>query len=464
MKATFRGRVSDRLASVPIAFAIAAVIMFGAAAIHAQPYFVSTSGDDANTGTLDRPVATLERAVELSRLTPGDIWLRAGTYSLARPIEILPEHSGSPERPRVIGAHAGERVVISGGVRLDGLQWRPVGAGIVAAEVPAELRTEELFVNGERQVLARYPNFDPKAQYFGGFAADAISTNRSARWSDPRGGYYHAMHPHLWGDFTWRITGKNPAGAVTLEGGWQNNRGAAEHKTIRFVENIREELDAPGEWFLDVANRTLLFHPPAGVVPATAVFEATRLATLVRFAGSRSKPVRSVILKGLTFRHAARTVMQTREPLLRSDWAIHRGGALFLKGTEDCVIEDCHLDQVGGNAIFANHYHRRLAIRGVHIDRAGASGICFVGDPAAARNPLFHYEQVQPLEALDRTPGPMTPDYPAACLVDDCLIHETGRVEKQTAGILIDLSQGIRVRHCSIYDVPRAGINIGDGC
>ena len=48
--------------------------------------------------------------------------------------------------------------------------------------------------------------------------------------------------------------------------------------------------------------------------------------------------------------------------------------------------------------------------------------------------------------------------------MDDCLIHLTGRVEKQTAGVEIDLAQGITVRHCSIYDMPRAGINIGDGC
>ena len=65
---------------------------------------------------------------------------------------------------------------------------------------------------------------------------------------------------------------------------------------------------------------------------------------------------------------------------------------------------------------------------------------------------------------IDRTPGPKTDNYPADCLVDDCLIHLTGRVEKQTAGVEIDLAQGITVRHCSIYDVPRAGINIGDGC
>ena len=61
-------------------------------------------------------------------------------------------------------------------------------------------------------------------------------------------------------------------------------------------------------------------------------------------------------------------------------------------------------------------------------------------------------------------PARETDNYPADCLVDDCLIYLTGRVEKQTAGVEIDLAQSITVRHCSIYDMPRAGINIGDGC
>jgi hypothetical protein len=43
----------------------------------------------------------------------------------------------------------------------------------------------------------------------------------------------------------------------------------------------------------------------------------------------------------------------------------------------------------------------------------------------------------------------------ADCLVDNCLIYLTGRVEKQTAGVNIDLAQSITVRHCSIYDMPR---------
>jgi hypothetical protein len=114
--------------------------------------------------------------------------------------------------------------------RLENLDWQPYTNGIFQAKVPADLQTEEIFVNGERQILARYPNFDPTAKYFDGFAADAISSNRAARWADPAGGYLHAMHPALWGDFTWRITGKDTNGNLTKVGGWQNNRGGGATK------------------------------------------------------------------------------------------------------------------------------------------------------------------------------------------------------------------------------------------
>ncbi len=441
-----------------------ALVVFAARVGGAQPYYISPAGNDTNAGTLEKPFATLQRAQSAARQRPGGVFLRGGTYYLSAPLVFTARDSGTRDVPVVFQNYPGEQPVISGGRRLEHLAWRPYTNGIVQAQVPADLPTEEIFVNGERQVLARYPNFDPQAQYFDGFAADAIAPPHVARWADPAGGYFHAMHPALWGDFTWRITGKDTNGGVRLAGGWQNNRGAAAHPQIRFVEGVFEELDTPGEWFLNAQTHTLYFYPPTGLDLKNAVVEATCLRTLVEFHGDPAQPVKWITLRGLVFRQAARTVMDTREPLVRSDWAIYRGGAILFNGAEDCELADSFLDQVGGNAVFVNNYNRRVAIRGTHITGAGASGICFVGDPQAARSPLFNYYQVHRLDEIDRTPGPKTDYYPADCLVEDCLIHQTGRVEKQTAGVEIDLAQGITIRHCSIYDLPRAGINIGDGC
>ena len=435
--------------------------------LRAETFHVRPDGSDSNSGKSDNPFATLVRAQtearKFARREAVTIVIHDGTYYLDSPLLFTSEDSGSEKYPVLYQAASGESPVLSGGQRLP-LTWEPFQNGIFKARVPSDLKTEEIFVNGQRQVLARYPNFDSKAQYFNGYAEDAFSKTRSERWADPRGGYCHAMHPGLWGGFTWIITGKDQKGEIVKEGGWQNNRGGAVHQKIRFVENIFEELDAPGEWFLDQKSHVLYFYPPNDIDLSQTKVEATRLTNLIEFRGTIRNPVQHVKLQGLTFRHANRTVMETKEPLLRSDWAIFRGGAIFFNGAEDCSIEDAFIDQVGGNAVFVNNYNRRVAIRGCEISRSGASGVVFLGDYQAARNPLFNYGQTQDLDKIDRTAGPKSENYPADCIVDDCLIYLTGRVEKQTAGVNIDLAQGITVRHCSIYDMPRSGINIGDGC
>jgi len=441
--------------------------LWAGAALGAE-FHVSPTGSDTSPGTKDKPFATLAKARDALRAAkaaarePVTVWLHAGTYYLPETLVLAAGDSGSKQAPVVYAAAPGEEAVISGGSRLD-LKWEPHQGGIMKAKAPAGLATDQLFVNGQRQHLARYPNFDPNVRIFNGYAKDAISPERVKRWADPRGGFIHAMHRAMWGGMHYVITGKDADGNLTSEGGWQNNRPAPMHPECRFVENILEELDAPGEWFLDSKTAVLYFYPPQDLDLAKATVEAVRLRHLVEVKGTEQRPVKFVTFRGLVFRHAARTFMDNKEPLLRSDWTTYRGGAVFVSGAEDCTLEDCYIDQVGGNAVFVNNYNRRIAIRGCHIARAGANGVAFVGDPGAVRSATF-WNQNRKIAEIDKSPGPKTNNHPADCLVEDCLIYLTGRVEKQTAPVEIAMSQGVTVRHCSLYDVPRAGINIGDGC
>ncbi len=430
-------------------------------------FWVSPTGDDRNPGSESQPWATLARVQRMLRerdAAPGPVtvFLKAGVYYLDQPVRLGAGESGTASSPVVIQAVPGERVVLSGGSRLS-LRWSPFREGIFQAETPEGLDMDQLFVNGARLPMARYPNEDPAVRHFNGHAADAVSPARAARWQNPRGAYVHAMHAYEWGDMHWRVLGKKSDGTLELEGGWQNNRPSPMHPTYRFVENVFEELDAPGEWYHDAGRRILYLMPPRDTDLATAAVEAVRLRHLVEFAGTREAPVRFITLRGLTFRHAARTFMDNKEPLLRSDWTVYRGGAVVFNGAEDCALEDCDFDQVGGNTVFVNRYNRRLVVRGCLLRESGASGIAFVGDPAAVRSPLFNYNQAFDYATLDRTPGPIGDNFPAECLVEDCLITRSGRFEKQTAPIQISMAQGITVRHCSIYEVPRAGINISEG-
>lgn len=435
----------------------------------AADLYVSPAGLDSHPGTRQAPPLTLGAARDMARQFAGKeavtIHVADGVYYLPETLVLTAADSGTAVHPVTYRAVNEGKAVLSGGLRLE-LIWQPWQDGILVATTPAGLVLDQLFVNGRRQRMARYPDFDPSkpTAAYQGYAADAISKERAARWSDPAGGYIHAMHIHRWGGYHYRITGKKPDGSLAYEGGWQNNRQMGMHREFRMVENIFEELDAPGEWFHDATGNRLYFLPEPGADMNRALVEGVRLRHLVEFQGTAAAPVRFVTLQGFTFRHAARTFMDNREPLLRSDWTIYRGGAVVLTGTEDVRILDCEFDQPGGNAIFVNYYNRRALIRGCRIHDAGASGVCFVGDPAAVREPLFEYGQRQDLTRMDRTPGPKSDNYPADCAVEDCLIQGIGRVERQPAGVQISMASRITVRATSIYDCARAGINIGDGC
>ncbi len=52
------------------------------------------------------------------------------------------------------------------------------------------------------------------------------------------------------------------------------------------VENVFEELDAPGEWFHDASRRTLYYDPAPGVDLARATIEGVRLPHRIELWGA----------------------------------------------------------------------------------------------------------------------------------------------------------------------------------
>ncbi|MEO5892918.1 MAG: PDZ domain-containing protein [Ferruginibacter sp.] len=312
--------------------------------------------------------------------------------------------------------------------------------------------------------MARFPDYDSTARIFNGASEGATSKERVAGWKNPAGGYLHALHQGEWGGFHFLITSKNTNGELVLEGGWQNNRSAPLHPKYRFVENIFEELDAPGEWFYNSGSKTLYVYPPTGSDIHKENFYVSRLNDLLVIKGDSANPVKNVTISNICFTATNRTFMLTKEPLLRSDWTIYRGGAVLLDGTENIAISNCKFESLGGNAVFLSNYNRKDSISNNHIFNIGGSAISFVGNANAVRSPLFNYNQSMPWAEIDLTPGPLSGNYPSHCVANGNLIHDIGQVEKQVAGIEISMSSGINVSHNTIYHVPRAGINIGDGC
>lgn len=426
--------------------------------------YVSTAGSDGNSGSKDKPFLTLHKARDVVRSFNGKVmvYIRQGVYYLSEPLIFTAADSRTKGSETTYKAYPGEQVTLSGGLPLK-LKWKDHKNGIKKASVKHAPLFDQLFVNGLRQRMARYPNFNPSIRMFGGYAADAFGPERVKRWRSPKGGFVHALHKHEWGGYQYLIKGKDQAGKLSLEGGFQNNRQMGMHDKIRFVENIFEELDTIGEWFFDNKKKTLYYYPENDVDLNHVLVEVPRLKSVIEFRGTAAHPVRNISFEGLQIRHTMRTFMETKEPLLRSDWTIYRGGSIVLEGAENCYIRDCFFNGVGGNAIFMSNYNRNNSVLGCHIANAGASGVCFVGDPKAVRSASYEYHSFVPIAEIDTVKGPKTNNYPSDCSVENTLIYGLGQFEKQVAGVEISMALDIKVSHNTIYDVPRAGINISEG-
>jgi hypothetical protein len=428
-----------------------------------QKFYVAANGSDANAGTLVKPLKTLNAALK-KVANVGDnaveIYLRGGRYASNEPIQITPQLLNG--KSLLLSNYQQEKVTISGAVAVQA-KWQSYKNGVFQAYIGKGLQIDQLLHNGKPLHMARYPDFDANARVFNGTAADAISKEKVKSWKDPAGGYVHALHQGEWGDFHYQIKRKI-GDSLVLEGGWQNNRPAPMHKEYRFVENIFEELNAPGEWFYNRESGMLYCYPPKGIDINKFSVERSTVNDLIRMMGSAENPVEHVTISGINFTGTNRTFMLTIEPLLRSDWTIYRGGAILLEGTKNIAITGNTFTALGGHAIFVSKFNREIRINRNYIHHIGANAIAFVGDTAAVRSPSFRYEDFVPVDKIDMTPGPKSDNYPTNCTAADNLIHNIGQIEKQVAGVQISMAMDITISHNSIYNVPRSGINIGDGC
>jgi hypothetical protein len=244
-------------------------------------FHVAPDGRDDNSGTRDQPFATLERARDAVRELKGagtadkpvTVLIHGGIHVLRETLVFTPEDSGTKEAPVTYAAQPGAKPVISGGMRITG--WRNEG-GVAVAAVPGvkegERYYKSLYVNGRRAVRAREPH--------GGFfrirdvlepALQKNSKKDNRRIDINRQGFvFDGEDLKPWPDLADAVVVRYAAWETSLNWiqsvdverrrvmftdpkGWV--LGTQEHHDPKgdryFVENIREALDEPGEWYLD---------------------------------------------------------------------------------------------------------------------------------------------------------------------------------------------------------------------
>ena len=465
--------------------------------LYAEEIFVSPLGNDSNQGSRERPFASFSKALDEVKKYAGKesvtVWFNAGCYYLDKTIELTKEYSGTSDYPVVFSALPGAKVIIKGSKQLEYLNWREFKAGIYVTQLSDGLTFDQLFVNGERQIRARFPNYDYQDPLRGGNGYELVTDGSNHRydtwfsynpdtfskkvWKHPETGIVHAFQSHNWGNMQYRIKDINKEeNKVYLgEGGWQLQRshgigGKGSKASWYFIENIFEELDVPGEWFLDTQSNQLYYYPATGVKLSDAKIEVPVVKDLIQLKGNKEAPVKNIQFRGFYLTQSSYTFMDTYEPVARGDWAIHRGGAIFMEGAENCLVADCSFEYVGGNGIFMSAYNRDNKVVGCRFVHTGESAVCFVGSPSAVRfyqtwdDSQIDGENWNDMRKnMDLKPGPKTPDYPENCVVENSVMHDFGDVGKQVAGVYISMSHKIRVSHNTIYDCPRAGICINDG-
>ncbi|MEN8230025.1 MAG: PDZ domain-containing protein [Bacteroidota bacterium] len=463
--------------------------------------FVSSLGNDNNSGSIQSPFATAERARDEARELIKQnkqvtVYFKKGVYRFSKPFVLTHNDSGQKGKEITYTAYQNEKVVISGSRQIYP-EWKKyndkifVSTAKMAVEHGFSPRT--LYVNGNACPLARYPNLDSGERPFGGVSPNCINPKRVAGWESPKGAYVHGMQHGKWGSIHYRIIGVTDNGYPHLElvsintSTMYNN--AQLHKNDRYIENVFEELDAPGEWFWDEATELLYFYPQENIDINKARFEIPVTSGLIRFNGDMKSPVRHIKFSNIEFEKTLSTWYLTTEHLPVGDYVIHRGAAVFMEGTENCEIADCSFEDIGSNAVLLSNYNRNSSVKGNRLENIQANGIVLIGSRDAMRDSpwcdmldtnstkdlrkKYGYELTykvwsEPLRdrqpSTDTIPGPKTENYPRYCLVENNLITRAGELEKQVAGILLSMCAENTINHNTIYDLPRAGICINDGC
>ncbi len=412
--------------------------------------FVHPTGSDMNLGTAAKPVASLAGARDRARVLGAHrIWIRNGTYTLREGVlfdqkdnglmvsalpKAHPLFMGGLDIPpslikRCTNKEILDRVVdVSARTQIMEVDLKQLGIsnldavtgrGFSSAPAPAP---EELFQNFRPGVLARWPNT--------GYVKVGTVT-------EPGNGEYDRDKPKrmpvfdagdrakLWGgasdlwlygywNFDWAdesiAVKKVDASTGTITLAKPHVYGVAKGSPF-FAENLVEELDQPGEYFIDRAAVRLYFIPSKSEGGQTSFQISILKQPMISVEGASS-----LSFKGLTL-------------------AISRGDGISVKNCESTVFESCRFDSIGARAAVVEGGHKS-GLLACDITRTGEGGVSLSGGNRST------------LEAAQN-------------FVSNCDIGEFQRRSQTYRPAVLIAGVGNIVRHTAMHDAPHSAIIYG---